>query len=222
VSRTPTALPLNCLKLIAPGTLIAWQAMTLTATHPSGKQKTKLARRHYLPLMSAMHGFLQRLRRLWNALPLRLAIVLIALSWFAKEFYPLSHYPMYSDFTSYDYVVFIADENGNPLPIENISHGIRTARLKKHFNGGLNETREEIRENEGSAPNQRDMTPSQKKPAGRATLEYLRTYLLDLESHARFEAYSELQLYQIGIYFEDGEIVRTEPEFIAAIDLKTP
>jgi len=169
-----------------------------------------------------MSGLITRLRILWNALPLRLAIVLIALSWFAKEFYPLSHYPMYSNFTSFDYVIFIADENGKPLPIEHVSHGIRTARIKKHFNGGLNATREEIREIEGSAPSQRNMTTAQKYPAGMATLEFLRDNLLSLEDSSRIKPYKGLQLYQIGIYYENGEIVRTEPEFIAAIDLHNP
>lgn len=160
--------------------------------------------------------------RIWAALPLRLTIVLIALLWVAKENYPFSHFPMYSNFTSYDYVVFVADQNGEPLPLEHVSFGTRTARLKKQYNGFINDVRKSLKVEGTPTPRKQDLTTEQKKPAGDRALAWIwksiqsrNTIRLDQRD------VTELQLYQIGITREDGRIVKTDPEFISSLSIDT-
>ncbi|QQL45774.1 hypothetical protein [Sulfuriroseicoccus oceanibius] len=162
--------------------------------------------------------------RIWAALPLRLTLVLIALLWVAKENYPFSHFPMYSNFTSYDYVVFVADQDGDPLPLEHVSAGTRTARLKKQFNGSINDVRESLKVDGKPTPRKQDLTSEQKKPAGDEALAWLWNSMQSRNAamvrlHQR--EVTELQLYQIGITREKGRIVKSKPEFISSLKIDT-
>lgn len=153
------------------------------------------------------------LRALWAALPLKVCLFGVALLWLAKEFYPLSHFPMYSDFGPYDYVVFISDQNGEPLPLESVTAGIRTARLKKTFNGELKRVQAEIGKRTGSKPKERNMTAEQMAPAGKAALEWVLPRLQERRSLPPHV--SAVQLRHVGISYEDGKIVVTEPLLLA-------
>lgn len=158
------------------------------------------------------------LKRLWQVLPLRVALVLIAVMWIAEETYPLSHFPMYSNFTHFDYVVFVADQNGKPLPLEYVSLGTRTARLKKQYNGFINAIRKNIKNPDGSTPQKQDLTVEQRRPAGEKSLNWL-WKTIQSKSTDRLEGVTELQIYQIPIYREDGHIIAPNPEFIASIKI---
>lgn len=158
------------------------------------------------------------LKRLWQALPLRLTLVLIVVMWVAEENYPFSHFPMYSDFTEYDYVVYVADQNGNPLPLEYISLGTRTARLKKNYNGHIKAVCKANKNPDGSTPRKEDLTVEQRRPAGEKSLTWL-WKTIQSKSTDRLEGVTELQIHQIPIYVKDGHIIPPEPEFIASIKI---
>ena len=158
---------------------------------------------------------LTSLRALWNALPLKVCFLCVGLLWLAKEFYPLSHFPMYSDFGPYDYVVFVSDQNGEPLALEALTAGIRSARLKKKFNGELNEVRDQIGKKTGSKPKQRTMTAEQMAPAGKITLEWVMPRLQEMRSLPPHV--TGVQLRHVGISYEDGKIVVTEPLLLAEL-----
>lgn len=158
------------------------------------------------------------LKRLWQVLPMRLTLVLIVVLWIAKENYPFSHFPMYSNFTDYDYVVYVADQNGDPLPLEYVSLGTRTARLKKQYNTFINDIRKTIKNQDGSTPRKQDLSVEQRRPAGEKALGWLwRT--IQSKSTDRLEGVTELQIYQIPIYRENGRIVAPDPEFIASLKI---
>ena len=108
------------------------------------------------------------LRAFWDAIPLKVCLFGVGLLWMAKEFYPLSHFPMYSDFGQFDYVVFISDQDGKALPLEALTSGIRTAKLKKTFNGELNKVQSALGKKTGSKPKKETMTAEQMAPAGRS------------------------------------------------------
>ena len=155
------------------------------------------------------------LRALWNALPLKVCFLGVGLLWLAKEFYPLSHFPMYSDFGPYDYVVFISDQNGEPLPLEAVTAGIRTARLKKTFNGELKRVQDEIGKRTGSKPREKNMTAEQMAPAGKIALEWVMPRLQELRSLPPHV--TAVQLRHVGISYEDGKIVVTDPLLLAEL-----
>ena len=157
------------------------------------------------------------LKRLWRALPLRLTLVLVLLLWIAKENYPFPHFPMYSNFTDFDYVVFVADQNGDALPLEYVSLGTRTARLKKQYNGLVNKERKKLKTESGT-PRKQDLTIEQRRPAGEEALNWLWS-TVQSKSTKRLEGVTELQLYQISIFREDGKIVTPEPEHIATLQI---
>jgi len=167
-----------------------------------------------------MQALIKRLAGFWNAVPLKLVVVSVGVLWVAKEFYPFSHFPMYSNFTEADYVVFIADGDGQPLPVEYISAGVRTARLKKHFNGEVNRIREEIGRVEGARPRQRDMTPEQLQPAGGSSLDWVMPAITATGRLA--PDVRELQIHQILIEYKKGEIVKTGPRLIASRPVPMP
>lgn len=154
-------------------------------------------------------------RALWRVLPLKVCLFGVAFLWVAKEFYPFSHFPMYSDFGPYDYVVFLSDQDGTPLPLEAITAGIRTARLKKKFNGELNDVQEKIGKIEGKKPPKEKMTAEQMAPAGEVALVWVIRRLE--ETQLLPPGVTSVQLRHIGIAYEDGEIVITEPRLLAEL-----
>lgn len=155
------------------------------------------------------------LRAFWDSLPLKTCIFGVAFLWGAKEFYPFSHFPMYSDFGPHDYVVFLSDQEGKALPMEVITGGIRSARLKKKFNGELNRVQSELGKKAGSKPKKETMTAEQMAPAGRIALEWVMPRLEEFRSLP--PQVTAVQLRYVGISYEDGKIVITEPRLLAEL-----
>jgi hypothetical protein len=63
---------------------------------------------------------LQKLRSLWLCVPFRHMTVLVIALYVIKEQFPFSNFPMYSNFDSEADVVFIADQNGQPLSMDDV------------------------------------------------------------------------------------------------------
>ena len=82
------------------------------------------------------------------------------------EFYPFSSFPMYSTNEEKTYMVFLTDDEGNPIGAQAV-FGVRTSSLKKDYHRELNELARSI------GMKQYDMSPEEKEPAARDTLEYL-------------------------------------------------
>ena len=159
--------------------------------------------------------FLPFLRAFWEALPLKVCVIGVVVLWVAKEFYPLSHFPMYSDFGRYDYVVFLADQNGTPMPMESMTGGIRTARLKKTFNGELNDVQDELGEQRGAKPKKEAMTAEEMAPAGMEALKWVMPRLQ--EKGTLPPEVTAVQLRYVGISYDDGKIIITEPRLLAEL-----
>ena len=93
--------------------------------------------------------------------------VAVALCYCFQDFYPLSHFPMYSKFDERTYYVYLRGKNGKAIASVPNFH-IYTSDLKKHYGRDLKALKEHLK---GS---HFDWTEAQKWKAGMATLEYLK------------------------------------------------
>ncbi|HSH37394.1 MAG TPA: hypothetical protein VK993_01300 [Chthoniobacterales bacterium] len=118
-------------------------------------------------------------------------LVITAACLFCKEFYPLSHFPMYSSFASRTHYVYLADGNGRPLPTFPTA-GMNTPALKKVYDHALREERTRIKslgntDAAGGASEvaaERVLRTVQGSPAARTagtTPQVLRMYRVDIE-----------------------------------------
>ena len=60
------------------------------------------------------------LARVWEKIPFRAMTMLVILLYVVKEQFPFSNFPMYSNFDTEADVVFIADQKGDPLPMDEV------------------------------------------------------------------------------------------------------
>ncbi len=152
-------------------------------------------------------------RLLGKVAPLGIFVALTALCLALKENFPFTHYPMYSDFSDQSYYVWIGDAEGEPIAIQNLT-GLRTGRIKKVYNNGLQAVRAEVRRQTGSAPRKRDLTAEQRRAPGGETLAWLVGAAPDGALPA-LRAASPLRLYQVDITIDRGRVVESEPLSIA-------
>jgi len=94
-------------------------------------------------------------------------IVAVVLCYWFQDFYPLSHFPMYSKFDERTYYVYLRDKEGEPIAAVP-KFNIYTSDLKKHYSRDLKDLKK------GLKGSHFDWTESQKWEAGMATLDYLK------------------------------------------------
>ena len=82
------------------------------------------------------------------------------------EFFPFSHFPMYSDFDERDYYVFVTDRNDQPFATETIA-AVRSTKLKKIFNTELSRIQKQYKKRKDL------LTAEQCRPGGDYTLQWL-------------------------------------------------
>ena len=56
-------------------------------------------------------------KRILRRVPLKVALLVTVVCLAVKEEFPFSHFPMYQSFSDYSFNVYIADRDGNPLPV---------------------------------------------------------------------------------------------------------
>lgn len=152
------------------------------------------------PLLARFLPLLPRLRAAGVLGPMFAAI---AACWVAEEFYPLSSFPMYSKFDDRTYLVYLKDAGGEPLPTVGAVNMV-SSQLKKRYGDELEALK---RDHKGS---HFDWTAEQKRPAGEATLRYLR----DIHTPRAFAdgRLDGLRLVDVRVYLEDNKPVTAEEE----------
>ena len=120
------------------------------------------------------------------------------------EFFPFSHFPMYSGFAERDYYVYVTGRDGKPIATETLTF-VRSTKLKKIFNNDLSGIQKQFKKRKDL------LTAKQCRPAGDAVLEWLVTNAPD-SAKSTLRQLSPLSLHRIYISIEDGAIVETEPE----------
>ena len=60
------------------------------------------------------------LHTVWEKIPFRAMTMVVILLYVVKEQFPFSNFPMYSNFDTEADVIFIADQKGDPLPMDEV------------------------------------------------------------------------------------------------------
>lgn len=105
--------------------------------------------------------------KLMGWLTLTPLVVAVLLCYWFQDFYPLSHFPMYSKFDDRTYYVYLRDGDGQALAVA-ATFSIYTSDLKKHYSRDLKALKKKYK---GS---HFDWTVDQKREAGMVTLAYLK------------------------------------------------
>ena len=150
--------------------------------------------------------------------PLTVAIGVTITCLAVKENFPFSHYPMYSNFDDQTYYVWLADSNGEPIPVQKVTY-MRLGKIKKIYNTGLQKVRENSRNAKGKKPRKRDLTLTQRRPPGDETLRWIyansRPYAQEILREA-----APLRLYQVDIRIEENHVIEDPAELVGELTLE--
>lgn len=149
------------------------------------------------------------LRQLWRRLPFRFhwgTVVLMAflIPWLTRksdkpgEFYPFSNFPMYASFTPDTYLVYITDENDQPIPIKT-SLATAASDVKKTYDRKLNDLK-----NRAPKGVRRAQLPLPlKNEAANATLEAV---VSKVDPKTKIPGVKALRLYQTDISYREDRL----------------
>jgi hypothetical protein len=148
-------------------------------------------------------------RLLWLRLPFRfhwITVLLMAflIPWLTRktdkpgEFYPFSNFPMYASFTPDTYLVFITDQNDQPIPIKT-SLGTAASDVKKTYDRKLND----LKNRAPKGVRRADLPLPLKNEAALATLQAVASKI-DLPS--QLPTVTALRLFQTDIRYQDAQI----------------
>jgi len=159
---------------------------------------------------------------IWRAIPLKLVFLLVLLSLFLRnpkegvpykdqkaEYYPFSNYPMYSQFDEQDYYVYLADQDGEPLPSK-ATFRTTTPKIKKFFKGELETVARKLGKKKS------EVDGDDLEAVAIKTLKSLDDAVAD---HPRVAALEELQLIYVDLRRVDGKI-RSDKRKIATIPVE--
>ena len=148
--------------------------------------------------------------------PISVAIGLTITCLVVKENYPFTHYPMYSNFDDQTYYVWLADRDGEPIPVQKLTYH-RLGKIKKIYNDDLQEVREEIGKKRGKKPRKRDLTLEQRRGPGEGTLRWIYHNSRPVAQQALLER-APLRLYHVTVRLADDQVVEDPPELVAELD----
>ncbi|MGI9244336.1 MAG: hypothetical protein ACR2RV_26290 [Verrucomicrobiales bacterium] len=147
--------------------------------------------------------------------PVSVAIGLTIACLIAKENFPFTHYPMYSNFEDQTYYVWLADGQGAPIPVEKITYN-RLGRIKKIYNSGLQEVRSEIGKATGKKPRKRELTLAQRRGPGDTTLRWIYENSRPAAQQSLRDA-APLRLYQVNIRIEGNRVVEDPRKLVGEL-----
>ena len=143
--------------------------------------------------------------RLW---PFVFILVVCASSFVVGEQYPITRFPMYDKFPDHTYYVYVADKDGNPIPVHKLT-GINTSKLKKPYDKELNRVRKKLKKRK------LHLTVEERRPTGEDTLRKL---YLDAPpvGQEQLDTLAPIQLFHVWILSEDGKSAEQPAERIAS------
>lgn len=136
--------------------------------------------------------------------PLTVLVVYCLISLILKENYPFSHYPMYSNPGADRSYYILADAEGQPIPIAELT-GITCPKLGKMYR----KKAEDLGKRSGLSSS--NLPPAQRQKVGEEIFGQLRLYAKQLKK----ELPSRLALQKVEITYRDGKVAET-PETLAA------
>jgi hypothetical protein len=160
--------------------------------------------------MSRPPTFRRRLILTLAALSPFLAVTALCLGF--KENYPFSDFPMYSTFTDQTFYVYVADQDGRPVPVQDITYA-RTSKLKRIYDTGLKKARD------AAGKRKRDLAVAERRAAGLETLQWLFDTTRPEGQAILRRDYRALQLYHVDVLVREGTTVEAPPELVAELPL---
>ena len=145
------------------------------------------------------------LRTLWERVPFRHMLVLVVALYVIKDQFPFSNFPMYSNFDTEADVVFIADQKGDPVSMDDVFRsGSSTAKkaYKKELGKIVSPTKRDSKQS----------TPDERKAAGAIVLG-------DWHANMRRDRLpagtTAIRLYRRTFELKDGKLGDSTPELLA-------
>ncbi len=154
---------------------------------------------------STEHGW-PKTRLLLRTFPLKRCLLLVFALHLIGEYFPFSHFPMYSGISDNAYHFYLTDENDKPIPMLT-AFGVRTAQASKIYRTRLRV----VTDREGR--DWWEATAEDEREAGNFVLESLFPRLVADQTHWMSE---EVQLHRVDLLLEDGEF-RRERRLISSL-----
>lgn len=148
---------------------------------------------------------IDRLRAFWLWLPFRHMTALVVALFVIKEQFPFSNFPMYSNFDNEADVVYIADQNGKPVSMDEVFRsGSSTA--KKAYKKELGKlTSKDKRDT-------RDARAPERAAAGRIVLD---DWYANMRRNRLPAGTTAVRLYRRTFELKDGKLGDDTPELLA-------
>ncbi|MCB1229052.1 MAG: hypothetical protein KDN19_02235 [Verrucomicrobiae bacterium] len=136
--------------------------------------------------------------------------LIVFLSIWVEDFFPLSHFPMYSDPNESENYFYVAtmDDKGEPeaLPVRKMT-SITAPKVKKMYKSWAREYADERDKSD------RDLTKEERAEVGRNLLAFLRS-----QAEQRHEVLPDnLALVEVWIVYDDDEGFSETPEVVAVL-----
>jgi len=152
----------------------------------------------------------EAIQKIWAYLPFRHMVILVITLLVIREHFPFSNFPMYSNFDNEADVIFVTDQNDQPVPMSKVFR-TGSAATKKVYKSELSDL---------CSPLGRDTDQSlltERQAAGRVVLAQLKARIKPGILAAEVDA---LRLYRRTFVLEDG--VFREPPFEQLAEVKLP
>ncbi len=143
------------------------------------------------------------LKTWWCKTPLTALLIYCAISLLLEENYPFSHYPMYSNPGSDRSYYIVADADGQPIPIADLT-GITCPKVGKMYRKKAGELASRLKLDRGSLPTE------QQQKVGEEIFAQLRLYAKQLNKSLP----DKLVLQKVDINLRDGKITEN-PKVLA-------
>lgn len=141
-------------------------------------------------------------RSIYRIIPLKVMLVLVIWCSVVQENYPFSHFPMYSKFLPSTYYVYLADKNGDSIPMLSLT-GMLTSLLKKIHK------HEERLHKKKIDKRISDFTWEDRREPGEAALRFVFANLSP-EARKKLAPYRPLRLRYVHLARENAQIMETD------------
>lgn len=130
----------------------------------------------------------------WRAIPCKVMLLVTAACLLIGERYPFSDFPMFGSFSGKSYYVYLADQNGKPVPALAFG-GVPTNGIKKAYDAGLKKAKKAIKKGK--------ISEEQDRLAAVQTLRYL------IKKTPRPpHGVTKLRLERVDLRLVDGQVIK--------------
>jgi len=128
-------------------------------------------------------------------------------AFFVGEQYPVTRFPMYDKFPDHTFYVYVADKNGDPIPVHDLT-GINTSKLKKPYDKELNKTRKRLKKRK------KELSVEDRREAGETALRKLYESA-PAAGQEKLKAMAPIRLRHVWIFSEEGKSAEQPAEEVA-------